>query len=98
MTSELKKQPHYLNMPVSYIAVVGSQTAAGSKGVFHFRMSLVYTNSAGMEMSIRFDINLSYTDMYHPFRGLLLVEFKPYGGSHDVRPTPFNVGVRQATQ
>lgn len=81
-------------MPITYLAVVGNESADGQ--VFHFRLSLVSSN----QQAIRINMQPSYTDMRCPMRGVALVELitYPFSDSLGNGPTPFRAPVtKQAT-
>ncbi|KAL5512329.1 hypothetical protein ACEPAG_3321 [Sanghuangporus baumii] len=93
----LKNYPTAFSLPITYLAVVGNETADGN--FFHFRLSAISETPTDHEQAVRINMQPSYTDMSCPMRGVALIEHitYPISEDHGNDLTPFCVQVSSGT-
>jgi hypothetical protein len=92
----LKEHQTVFDWQIHEIIIVGTATSTQS-APFHFCLALV--NQAGPQAvhCVHLDMIPTYTDLAHPMRGMLMVEYKHYASSHSPGMAPFSIAVNSET-
>jgi hypothetical protein len=78
MTKDMRvAAPHTFDLPLSSITVIGNPTP--DRTIFHFTISLPISVGEA-SASICLNIVPSYTDMSHPMKGVLTLDYQGLGG------------------